>query len=272
MSAPIDIAATIAALCAPFPEEQISWRKGSKSKFDADKFIPLAYIDQRDVQKRLEEVMPGDDGDDCRCPLKPNIELRLIGRHCGNDRHRCGPGSFDALSCSSHRSAFRYSISSRWSAMVSSAFLVHPGPAFLTAGNWGWLKRSPTGSLCGGVEQPVSHRLKSSVDSSLILCAGGTGGGFGGGLSDLLKLFPCPPDKRHDGGNDFQVCEHGLRGLRALRPDRPDHADHGGDRPGDHFHVRAFNGEATGGQGAPGDSEEMAEDSFDYVIHGALWV
>lgn len=59
MSAPIDIAATIAALCAPFPEEQISWRKGSKSKFDADKFIPLAYIDQRDVQKRLEAVMPG---------------------------------------------------------------------------------------------------------------------------------------------------------------------------------------------------------------------
>ena len=41
------------ALKAPFPPDQISWRVGPKHD---NKTIPLAYIDSRDVQERLDAV------------------------------------------------------------------------------------------------------------------------------------------------------------------------------------------------------------------------
>lgn len=45
-----------ARLAAPFPPELISWRPGSMSK-DKTKAKALAYIDARDVMRRLDEVI-----------------------------------------------------------------------------------------------------------------------------------------------------------------------------------------------------------------------
>ena len=45
------------ALKRPFPERAISWRVGSVTK-DGTQCLPLAYIDARDVMKRLDEVFP----------------------------------------------------------------------------------------------------------------------------------------------------------------------------------------------------------------------
>jgi hypothetical protein len=45
------------ALRAPFPEDQIHWRKGGKPY--NGKFKALAYLDQRDVEDRLDEVTGG---------------------------------------------------------------------------------------------------------------------------------------------------------------------------------------------------------------------
>jgi len=43
-------------LCKPFPAEDISWRIGSTTK-DKTKGLALAYIDARDVMRRLDEVV-----------------------------------------------------------------------------------------------------------------------------------------------------------------------------------------------------------------------
>jgi len=40
----------------PFPANKIHWRCGARTK-DKTKAIPLAYIDARDVMKRLDDVM-----------------------------------------------------------------------------------------------------------------------------------------------------------------------------------------------------------------------
>lgn len=71
------------ALAAPFPEEQISWRVGAMTK-DQSKGIALAYLDARDVMKRLDEVMGvdwqcryshvGDKGVVCEIGLRINGE------------------------------------------------------------------------------------------------------------------------------------------------------------------------------------------------------
>ena len=44
------------ALSAPFPAERVSWRVGSTSA-DKSRGLALAYIDARDVQDRLNEVL-----------------------------------------------------------------------------------------------------------------------------------------------------------------------------------------------------------------------
>lgn len=44
------------ALEMPFPPERIHWRCGARTK-DKTKGIPLAYIDARDVMRRLDDVM-----------------------------------------------------------------------------------------------------------------------------------------------------------------------------------------------------------------------
>lgn len=44
------------ALEIPFPANKIHWRCGARTK-KKDKAIPLAYIDARDVMKRLDDVM-----------------------------------------------------------------------------------------------------------------------------------------------------------------------------------------------------------------------
>lgn len=44
------------ALEMPFPAERIHWRCGARTK-DKTKGIPLAYIDARDVMRRLDDVM-----------------------------------------------------------------------------------------------------------------------------------------------------------------------------------------------------------------------
>ena len=47
------------ALAAPFPADAISWRVGSTTG-DKSKGMALAYIDARDVQARLDDVMGAD--------------------------------------------------------------------------------------------------------------------------------------------------------------------------------------------------------------------
>lgn len=48
--------ALLAQLKNPFPVDQIKWRLGATNK-EKTKGIALAYIDSRDVQKRLDEVL-----------------------------------------------------------------------------------------------------------------------------------------------------------------------------------------------------------------------
>lgn len=50
---------TYEALKAPFPSKVIHWRVGATTK-DKSKGIPLAYIDARDVMKRLDDVVGGE--------------------------------------------------------------------------------------------------------------------------------------------------------------------------------------------------------------------
>ena len=45
-------------LAAPFPVSRIHWRVGARTK-DKSKGIALAYIDARDVMKRLDDVVGG---------------------------------------------------------------------------------------------------------------------------------------------------------------------------------------------------------------------
>ena len=56
----------LAALAAPFSPTAISWRVGSMNK-DKTKAMALAYVDARDVQDRLDEVM----GIDWQCEFVP---------------------------------------------------------------------------------------------------------------------------------------------------------------------------------------------------------
>jgi hypothetical protein len=51
-----DASETFAALAAPFPPERVSWRVGSTNQ-DKTRGMALAYVDARDVQDRLTEVM-----------------------------------------------------------------------------------------------------------------------------------------------------------------------------------------------------------------------
>ena len=70
-------------LKAPFPEKHLRWRVGACTK-DKSKGIALAYIDSRDVMKRLDDVMgpenwqdryPWSDGSRIVC----EIGLRIDG-------------------------------------------------------------------------------------------------------------------------------------------------------------------------------------------------
>jgi hypothetical protein len=51
-----DAADIFARLAAPFPPERVSWRVGSTTQ-DKTRGMALAYVDARDVQDRLTEVM-----------------------------------------------------------------------------------------------------------------------------------------------------------------------------------------------------------------------
>lgn len=52
-----------AALKEPFPSRVIHWRVGSTTK-DKSKGIPLAYLDARDVMKRLDDVIGPENWED----------------------------------------------------------------------------------------------------------------------------------------------------------------------------------------------------------------
>ena len=64
----------IDALKEPFPPAAVSWRVGATSK-DKTKAIALAYIDARDVMKRLDDVMGLDW--QCRYPFEGCCEIGL---------------------------------------------------------------------------------------------------------------------------------------------------------------------------------------------------
>ena len=61
------------ALKEPFPIDVIHWRVGATTK-EKDKGIALAYIDARDVMKRLDEVM-GIDGWQCKYQVEGNVAV-----------------------------------------------------------------------------------------------------------------------------------------------------------------------------------------------------
>lgn len=63
------------ALAKPFPEESISWRVGSTND-DKTKGLALAYIDARDVMKRLDDVV-GIGGWQDRYPFKGCCEISI---------------------------------------------------------------------------------------------------------------------------------------------------------------------------------------------------
>jgi hypothetical protein len=73
----------LAALAAPFPPERVSWRVGATTK-DKTKGMALAYIDARDVMRRLDEVC-GAGGWQCDYLPMPNgttccrIGIRIDG-------------------------------------------------------------------------------------------------------------------------------------------------------------------------------------------------
>jgi len=70
-------------LSEEFPQAAISWRAQSITK-DGNKAMALAYIDARDVMKRLDECC-GLAGWQCRYPHANGKTICEIGIKCGND-------------------------------------------------------------------------------------------------------------------------------------------------------------------------------------------
>lgn len=68
-------------LAMPFDPRVVHWRIGQKSKKNPKKAMVLAYVDARDVMKRLDAVV-GPDGWQCRYPFEGCCE---IGIKCGDE-------------------------------------------------------------------------------------------------------------------------------------------------------------------------------------------
>jgi hypothetical protein len=71
------------ALAADFPREAISWRAQSVTN-DGTKAMALAYIDARDVMKRLDDVC-GIAGWQCEYPHADGKTICSIGIKCGDE-------------------------------------------------------------------------------------------------------------------------------------------------------------------------------------------
>ena len=90
------------ALRAPFPVNRIHWRVGATTK-DKDKGIALAYIDARDAQQRLDEVMGvdwqcryshvSDKGVVCEVGLYVNGEWRWRANGAGETDYEATKGA-----------------------------------------------------------------------------------------------------------------------------------------------------------------------------------
>lgn len=71
------------ALELPFPADKIHWRCGARTK-DKTKGIPLAYLDARDVMRRLDDVLELDW--QCRYPLSDGgLLICEIGINIGGE-------------------------------------------------------------------------------------------------------------------------------------------------------------------------------------------
>lgn len=66
-----------AMLAEPFPQESVSWRAGAMTR-DGKKAMALAYIDARDVMRRLDEVF-GIAGWQCRYERLGDVTVCSIG-------------------------------------------------------------------------------------------------------------------------------------------------------------------------------------------------
>jgi hypothetical protein len=71
------------ALAEPFNPKQISWRVGSTTK-DGTKGMALAYIDARDVMKRLDEVLGPENWQD-RYEVHGDKTVCYISIKCGTE-------------------------------------------------------------------------------------------------------------------------------------------------------------------------------------------
>jgi hypothetical protein len=71
------------ALAEPFNPKQISWRVGS-TKTDKTKGLALAYIDARDVMKRLDEVIGPENWQD-RYEVHGDKTVCYLSIKCGSD-------------------------------------------------------------------------------------------------------------------------------------------------------------------------------------------
>ena len=105
-----------AALCEPFPSEEIDWRVGSTNK-EKTKCLPLCYIDARCVMDRLDAVC-GIDGWQCKYDLLPGLAVCNLGVRIAGDwiwkadgaGHSDIEGEKGALSDALKRSAVRFGI------------------------------------------------------------------------------------------------------------------------------------------------------------------
>lgn len=73
-----------AALAAPFPQEAVSWRAQSMNK-DGTKAMALAYIDARDVMRRLDEVVGPANWQDSYIETPTGTALCTISIRCDGE-------------------------------------------------------------------------------------------------------------------------------------------------------------------------------------------
>jgi len=132
----------LAALSAPFPPEQVSWRVGSTTK-DKSKGMALAYIDARDVMERLDAVC-GPAGWQCLYPHVAGKTVCNIGIKVGDEWIWKADGAGDsdveaekgALSDAFKRAAVKwgvgrylYDVDSPWIALEQkgNSYIIAPG-------------------------------------------------------------------------------------------------------------------------------------------------
>jgi len=163
----------VKALSSEFPHDAISWRAQSVTK-DGTKAMALAYIDARDVMRRLDDVC-GPNGWQCRYPHATTKTICEIGIKCGDEWiwKANGAGDTDieaekgAISDAFKRAAVLWGIG-RYLYDMPSPWV--PCESYDDRGKWKWKKWNddPWNHVKGKVPQAPKNDETRKIFASLV--------------------------------------------------------------------------------------------------------